>query len=346
MAVTIKDVAKAAGTSTATVSKVLSGSSTISQATSLRVRRVVKELQYQPNVRAQSFARQATHTVFFLMKPERDIAFVNPHVFEIMLGAQCALDQKGYNLCLKGVAEKEACSFVEQAVARKSADGIILHASVVTKKLAALVTKCGMPHILIGQPNFESQLCWIDTNNYLSGEIAARHLIDQGYRSIAFIGGKPDDMISWNRLRGVRTALEENHIPFPPNHVKQGDSTFSDGQRMTKLLLKGVNPPRAIICANNYIALGCMQALQEKNISVPGQMAVMTFDSFPFSTITEPMLTVVDINVFDMGKQAGQWILDKIRKPNLQVQAYTTLPELIVRASTATPASNIIHIQK
>ena len=89
-----------------------------------------------------------------------------------------------------------------------------------------------------------------------------------------------------------------------------------------------------------------MQALQEKNISVPGQMAVMTFDSFPFSTITEPMLTVVDINVFDMGKQAGQWILDKIRKPNLQVQAYTTLPELIVRASTATPASNIIHIQK
>lgn len=335
MGVTIRDVARAAGTSAATVSKVLNGSPTISQETSERVLRLVKEMRYQPNARAQQFARQRTRLVYFLAKLGRDTAFTNPHLYEILSGVQQAVDERGYTLCVKGLpGSTEACGFVERLAAQKAADGVIVHASVVSKRLAKVLPETKLAHLLIGQPNFETALSWVDTNNLLCGELAARHLLSLGMTDIAFIGGKPDDMISWHRLRGVRQAMEGQSRLLGPGRVRQADSTYQDGYRITRQLVRADAPPRAIICANNLIALGCVQALSDRKLRIPQDVAIVTFDTYPFSNITDPMLTVVDINMFDMGLQAGGWIIDKIRKPGQQIQAFTTLPELIVRGST------------
>lgn len=333
MAVTMWDVAKAAGTSVATVSKVLNGSHTISEETAQRVLRTVKAMGYEPNARAQHFAKRRTHTVYFLTRLMRDSAFTNPHMFEILSGAQAALDAKGYALCVKGIAPADACALVKSLDAQRAADGIMVHASVLSKRLAALLPKLDMAHLLIGQPNVEGSLCWIDTNNILAGEIAARHLLERGYAPIAFIGGKPDDMISWHRLRGVRQAIETQGVLLLPGHVRQADSTYQDGFRVTRQMLRQARP-RAIICANNLIALGCVEAIRALGLRIPDDIAVMTFDTYPYAHITDPKLTVVDVNMFDMGKQAGKWMLEAIRKPNLQVQAFTTLPELIVGGTT------------
>lgn len=335
MSVTIKDVACMAETSTATVSKVLNGSSVISADTKERVLRAVKELSYQPNARARSFACKNTQTLFFLARLNKDVAFENPHLFAILAGVEQALHEKGYKLCLQSVTEKDACESVASLIAQKAADGVIVHASVMSKKLAALLRKEAFAHIVIGQPNFESRLCWVDTNNVLSGELAAKHLLDLGKTEIGFIGGKPEDMISWHRLRGVRRALEERGIEPNSAYLKQGDSTIAEGYRLMRQLLKHQARPQAVVCANNMVALGCMQALHEKRVPVPDEMAVITFDDYPFSRITEPALSVVNIDVFNLGKQAGEWVLEKIRKPKLEIQAFTTLPELVVRGSTA-----------
>lgn len=337
MSVTIKDIARIAGTSTATVSKAMNGSSTISEATTKKILRIAKEMKYHPNARAQSFAKQKNQTIFFLAKLQKDTAFQTPHIYEILSGAQQALHEKGYRLCLQHVDEKHAGQEIAQLIEQKCADGVILHASIVTKKLAEQIGKQSFAHIVIGQPNFESGLCWLDTNNILSGELAVRHLTDIGKRTIGFIGGKPDDMISWHRLRGMRNALEECGIEPINAYIKQGDSTIQEGFRMTCQLLKNKQRPQAIICANNLVALGCIQALEEKKIKIPEEIALVTFDDYPFSRISEPALTVVNIDVFDLGRQAGRWIVEKIRKPNLQLQAYATLPELIVRESTIKP---------
>lgn len=334
MGVTIKDVAKAAGTSTATVSKVINGSHTISQPTIDRVNRIIKELNYHPNTRARNFARKSSKHILFLTRLERNVAFHNPHMFEIMSGVQQVLDAKGYALSLRGVDEKGAVESVTSALSEKSADGFVVHASVITRSLAKILITSNVPHIVIGLPNFESQLCWIDTNNHLSGEIATRHLIDQGFKRIAYVGGRPGDMISWHRQRGYETALEVAGLHMPLTFLKQGDSTFHDGLRMTKQLIKLKNPPTAILCANNYIALGCVEAIQNAGLHIPTDIAVMTFDDYPFSKTTSPMLSVVNIDVFDMGRQAGELVLNKIKKPHFQVQSYATLPELIVRDST------------
>ena len=103
---------------------------------------------------------------------------------------------------------------------------------------------------------------------------------------------------------------------------------------MTRQLLAMRPMPDAIICANNHIALGCMTAIQEAGLRVPTDMGVMTFDDYPFSQMTTPELTVVDIKVRDMGEQAGRLLVDNIRHPNIQVQTFTTNPVLIVRGST------------
>ena len=92
--------------------------------------------------------------------------------------------------------------------------------------------------------------------------------------------------------------------------------------------------PDSVICANNHIALGVIRSLTGHQIRIPKEIGVITFDDYPFSQITDPMLTVVNIDVYDLGVQAGKLIINKIKKPNLQVQSYSTLPSLIIREST------------
>lgn len=103
---------------------------------------------------------------------------------------------------------------------------------------------------------------------------------------------------------------------------------------MTKGLLSQKNQPEAIICANNYIALGCVDATRDLGLKIPQDIGVMAFDDYPFSQIIEPQLTVVDINVRDMGAQAAKFLVDIIRHPNMQIQTYITTSNVIARQST------------
>jgi DNA-binding LacI/PurR family transcriptional regulator len=335
MSVSIKDVAKKAGVSISTVSKVINKSPSISDKTVERVKEAMSELNYFPNLRARNFARQSTRNVAFITKLRKDAAFTNPHMFEIMCGAQKSLAAKDYGLSLINVEDgADVIGLLEQIINQQSADGMILHPCAVDKKISSVLTKSGFPHILIGRPEFETQLCWIDSNNYLAGEIAANHLLDIGRNKIAFIGGYEDDLISTHRLQGIQTALRDKNGVINPCHIKRGDSSKDAGHRLAMELFDSPNRPEAVICANNNITLGAVKALHGLSIKIPAEAAVITFDDYPYSKIMEPMITVVNIDVYDMGIQAGKLLLSKIRTPNLHVQSYTTLPNLIVREST------------
>ena len=334
MGVTIKDVAKAAGTSVSTVSKVINGHYSISGETAERVRRVMREMNYVPSASAQSFARGATKAVAVLANLAPDAAFQNPHMFEIIAGLEETLRARGYRLFLHGVDAANAYEAAEDMISRRSADAIAIHVSVMTHPLSALLTKLQFPHLVLGMPNFESQVCWIDNNNVYSGTVAASYLIAQGYRKIAFLGGQYYDLGSTHRLQGVKQGLESLGYQLDDQYIWLGESTRADGYRMTKKLLAEKTQPDAVICANNYIALGCLAAIQESGLSIPGDMGVMAFDSYPFSQFTEPQLTVVDIDVRDLGHRAGKHLLEIIRRPNMQVQTYVTTSNLLERGST------------
>lgn len=334
MGVTIQEVAKAAGTSVSTVSKVLNGHYSISQATADRVNAVIRELNYYPSTSAQNFAKGTTKCVAVLTDLSPNTAFGNPHMFEIISGLEETLCKKGYRLYLRGVEAENAYEVAEELIARKSVDALAIHISVMSHPLSALLTKLRFPHLVLGMPNFESQVCWIDNNNVYSGTMAADFLLSRGYRKIAFIGGQYYDLGSTLRLQGVKQGLAEGGYPLDDQFVWLGESTRADGYRMTGKLLDEKTLPDAILCANNYIAMGCVAAIQERGLVIPRDMGVMAFDDYPFSRFTEPQLTVVDIDVRNMGRQAAKFLLDIIKHPNTQVQTYVTTSNILQRQST------------
>lgn len=334
MGVTIQDVARAAGTSVSTVSKVINGHYSISEETAKRVRAVIKELNYYPSASAQNFAKGTTKVVTVLTDLSPNTAFQNPHMFEIIAGLEQALRTKGYRLQLRGVDAENAYEVAEELISRKGTDALAIHVSVMTHPLSALLTKLRFPHIVLGMPNFESQVCWIDNNNVYSGTIAASFLLSRGYRKIAFIGGLYYDLGSTLRLQGVRQGLRDGGYPLNDQFVWLGESTRADGYRMAGKLLDEKSLPDAILCANNYIAMGCAAAVQERGLVIPKDIGIMAFDDYPFSRFMEPQLTVVDIDVRNMGAQAARFLVDIIRRPNTQVQTYVTTSNIIERGST------------
>ncbi len=334
MSVTIKDVAKCAGTSVSTVSKVINGYYGISEATVERVHKAMKDLRYYPNASAQNFATRSTKTVAVLANLSADIAFKNPHMFEIISGLEESLSAKGYRMVLQSVEESNVYEKTEELISRKSVDALAIHVSVITHPLSSLLTRSQFPHIVLGCPSFESQVCWIDNNNVYSGTIAASYLLSMGYEKIAFIGGQYYDLGSTNRLQGVKQALNERNCKLEDGYIWLGESTRDDGYRMAKQMLEAQTKPDAIICANNTIAWGCLSALRDMGYSVPDDIGVLTFDDYPLSQFMEPPLTIVDINVRDLGVQAGKSLLRILRHQNTQIQTFVTISNLVERSST------------
>ncbi|MDY0276825.1 MAG: LacI family DNA-binding transcriptional regulator [Acholeplasma sp.] len=331
---TIKDVARIAQVSITTVSKVINNHPSISEKTANRVKEVIKEINYTPNLRARNFASKKTMRVAFVAHIKVNTAFINPHLFEIMIGCQKHLHNNNYQMEFIGLKSGDFDQEIKYLIDSKSVDGVIVHVSALTIETSRYLIKTNFPHVVIGEPNFSSSVCWIDNNNEFSGRLAAKHLIDIGVRKIAYLGGSKKDQISETRLLGIKIELMERKINIMDDHIINTNSTYEDSYNKTQEFINNIGIPEAIICANNTIVLGCMDALNNLEIAIPKEVAVVTFDDYPYAVITKPPTTSINIDVFDLGKQAAQFLLNKIRKPNYWFQTYVTSPLLVVRKTT------------
>ena len=334
MSVSIKDVAKKAGVSISTVSKALNDKSSVSSSTIERIKQTAEDMGYVPNSRARVFATKETKQIVFIADIPKDTAFYNPHVFEIIMGLQHSVSKSGYSLIVESVEKKEALDYIEKIYKKNMVDALVIHASIITKRLESLVVKSNLPHLIIGEPDYQSTLSWIDTDNALSGAVAIRHLLKNDYFPIAFVGGKADDMISAHRFEGAERELRQNNLSFEDQYILSTSSTIVSGMNAAKKILKMEKPPRSVLCANSVIAFGLMQELRNQNIRVPKDMAVMTFDRYPFSDFTEPRVTSVDMNMYEIGEEAGSILIKNLSHPNLRIQTFTSEPCVFEREST------------
>lgn len=335
MSVTIRDVAKAAGVSPSTVSKVLNHSPLISPETTAHVNAVMKELNYIPNMRARNFAKQKTKTVVFLTLSEPHMALMNPYIFEIFTGTEEIFHQEDYMLqFVNALSLEDAYQVIQKLIVTKNADGIILHGYAVSQEITNLLLTEQFPHILIGKPCFETTSSWIDINNIVAGEIAASFLYDCGIRRMAFIGGRKQDRISQMRLHGVRQFAVQRSIPIPKQYVFYGEPTSAEGYMLTTQLLSSSTIPDGIICENSITAVGVVKAIHEHGLSIPEDISFLCFDNYPFSFMIDPLPTVVDINVHSLGVEAAKSLLKIIKCPQLHIQSYITFPSVIQRDST------------
>lgn len=329
MPATIKDVAREAGVSIATVSKVLNGKPGISDVTVRRVQDIMRALDYAPNSRAASLARKSARCVAFLAELGGTMPYTNPHLFDIMCGVQQALNEKGFAVMLLDSLGSD----VERMMLSHSFDGIIVHGGALTKAVAALLAARKFPHIVIGHPD-DRHLNWVDTDHALGGHMACEHLIENGCRRIAFIGEKEADGISNQRFTGFRAALYDAGLECRQSRVLYTDGTLAAGKAAALSLLGCGERPDAVICSSNLLAYAFTLAAAQKRVNVPDGIQLITFDRYPYGGLIEPRPTFVQIDVRDMGRVAAKQLLQIIKRPELRVQAYTTLPDLIAGEST------------
>lgn len=329
MPVTIKDVAREAGVSISTVSRVINDMPGISEATTLRVKEIMRRLEYAPNSRAAGLARKSARCIAFLAKLEEFEPYTNPHLFDIMCGVQEALSKKGYSLMLLDATITD----VEQIMLSRAADGIIVHGGALTKPIHQLLVTRKFPHIVIGHPS-DTRINWVDTDNALGGRIAVEHLSGCGCRDVAFIGALETDDISNERLAGFCAAAEENGCEYRENWIKHTDGTLQSGRAAALELLTAPDRPDAVVCSSNLLAFAFAEAAHELGVSIPDGVQLITFDRYPYSPLIVPEPTLVQIDVRDMGRVAAKQLLQELKKPELRVQSFTTLPSLIAGKST------------
>lgn len=333
--ITIKDVAKAAGVSISTVSKVMNDAPTISLATKDRIRKIMEEMNYYPNVIARNFVQQSSKSIGVVLELKRNYAFLNSHIYEILGGIEEILSKNDYIVTLLNTASMgNNTEPYEKIIREKRVDGLIIHISNLNQSLCKKMEKLNFPYIVIGQPDSESNISWIDINNKAAGEIATKHLLSEGYERIAYIGGTATDNVSKNRQLGFTSILAKSNTKLYKEYIMEGDTSIEGSEEMMKDLLNLPVPPDCVICLNNFVAFGALKAINKRQLKIPQDIALISFDNYPLSMFTQPQLSVVDNNVFELGQYAAKALLDKIENPNLHIQSSMLSPNLIIRESS------------
>lgn len=336
MAATIHDIAREAGVSIATVSKVINNKAHVSPETRKKVLQVMEQLHYTPNASAANLARRTSKNVLYADRFYKGLPYENPHMFDIICGVSHELSRKGYRLSLLNLDScgKKPEAALEEAILSRVADGIIVSSAFVTARMERLLLKHDFPQICIGEPQFDTILSWIDANNTLSSNLAVEHLVSTGCRTLAFMGGREEDRIFMDRLRGFRTAMERRGLEAKEEYITYNPPDVEAIFQSAAALLELPVPPDGIICTNSLMAVGTMRAIQSGGLDIPGQVSMIAFDDHPYSLMVSPQPTIIDIDLFSLGVHAGNLLLKKIRDPAMLVQTYTALPRLLLRGTT------------
>lgn len=341
MAVTIKDVAKQANVAPSTVSRVIADSSRISEDTKQKVRNAMKQLGYHPNLNARSLASQSTQLIGLVMPSSSDVVFQNPFFPTVLQGISEGAHEKKYALHMTtGKSEKETLEGVVNMVQGKRVDGMILLNSKVEDNIITYLKERDFPFVLIGKPykNAE-QITHVDNDNFRAMKEATEYLLKHGHRKIAFIGGSLDLMVTVERFLGYERAMSNANITLRNEYVINEEFLIEGGQEAVRKLMSVTHPPTAIIVADDFMALGVLNTLDELGIRVPEDISIVSFNNVLLAEMAKPPLTSVDINIFELGYQASKNLIQMIENNSEPVKRIIIPHKLIERFSCSEPGN-------
>lgn len=335
MAATIHDVARLAGVAISTVSKVMSNSGRISELTRQRVHDAMQQLDYHPSRNARALARNCSETIGVLMPLQRNSAFSNPYLFEILCGIEryCA-SQHFSVLLLDADALQQDVKSVPRLMAERKVDGVILHADDKAPALLQQFADHGLPHLVIGRQTSRSTHSWVDIDNRHAGRLATEHLLQQGYRRLQFIGNNPDDTISTDRLAGFTQTLTELGLTAHAPALFATSGRYGEAAALWQQLRQQASQPDALLVAGNPLAAGLLNAAQADGRQIGPELGIVSFDNYPYAEQTHPPLSVVDIDLFALGEQAARELFLQLAKPSRLVQSQLLEMQLFCRPSS------------
>jgi len=325
--ITVHDVAKKAGVSTATVSRVINNNVTVNNNLKIRVQAAINELGYRPNRAAYHLRSGKVKRVGVLFADIR-----NPFFTSVLAGIENYLHLADYALILGNSNENHKIERMQlQAFLDEGVAGIILSSVANSSAQYQQVIEAGIPIMAIDRVPDNLKVDSISINNIKASKEATEHLINLGHKNIAFIGGP--EHISTARLRKLGYLEALKNIPNNKPIIELGDFTQAGGYHATINILSAYKNVSALLVANNLMTLGALEAIHEKKILIPDQIALVGFDDMPWATSLQPPLTVVAQPTYDMGKIAARLLLDRIHNPESPIQQVTLETQLIIRES-------------
>jgi LacI family transcriptional regulator len=332
--ITLLDIAKALSITTATVSRALNNHPAISDATKKRVNEVAKELGYEPNFLASGLRSGKTKTIGVI------VPRINRHFFaNVINGIEGVLNDAGYKLIICQSTEtlkKEKQSL--QTLLSGRVDGLIVSISLETKNAKHFDAFLGhkIPIVMFDRVLDDMKVSKVVNDDTAASAQVTRHLISQGFRKIMLLNSFTTTNVYRNRLHGYINALNEAGIEFNPELVKEIPVTMEDAYKSAASIFSGENIPDAVFATSDYIAMGVIKYLREKNIRIPQDVGIAGYANEPFTALIEPGLTTVEQYSIEMGKTAATLILDQLKNPiSISINKEISIrPELIIRGST------------
>jgi len=335
MAVTIRDIAHILGLSIGAVSRALDGYPDISEETRQRVIEAARKMGYVPNQAARHLRRKKADAVGYIL-PANSPRFADPFFSEFIagLGDETALHPYDLLISIAPPGEDAEKHIYQSWVQSRKVDGFILthlhlhdwrvkYLNQLRVPLTALentLDSCDFPRVEVNRKGGMSEL--------------VTHLIEHGFRRIAFVGGPNELKIQSDQFEGYQQGLENAEIPYDLNLVNNGDLTSSGGYLATKRMLSIPDPPDAIVCINDETAFGVLHAAHEMDLQIGRDLAVAGFDGVQASRYSEPPLTTLDIPVYDIARQLVKMLVSEIQGIEIPQRRVVYQPKLLIREST------------
>jgi LacI family transcriptional regulator, galactose operon repressor len=327
--ITIFDIAREAGVSYSTVSRVLNGYEYVKESTRQRVTEAADRLGYVANAQARSLAGGSSRIIGVLV-PGLD----NGYIGEIVRGIDNELARVNYDLMMYTTHRQRGKeSTYVSTITNGLTEGLLLIVPLIPTHYLDALQKRGFPYVLIDQMDSSGKSSILDSTNWQGAYDATRYLIELGHRRIGFITGLMGIHSAVDRLEGYKTALADHNVPLVDELIVEGDYWHPGGYAAAQRFLDLPQIPSAIFASNDLEAIGAMEAIRERGLQIPEDISIIGFDDIPQVSIVYPKLTTVRQPLEQMGRLAARLLLEQIENPDRPPRRITLATQLIIRDS-------------
>ncbi|NIK68537.1 catabolite control protein A [Paenibacillus sp. BK033] len=330
MTVTIYDVAREAGVSMATVSRVVNNNPNVKPATRKKVYEAIERLGYRPNAVARGLASKKTTTVGVVIP---DIS--NANFAEVARGIEDIANMYHYNIILCNADKKKDKEIrVINTLLEKQVDGLLFMGGAVTEEHMQAFKTANVPIVLCATTDENGQIPSVDINHEEAAYDAVRKLVQEGHKRIAMISGTLQDPANgYARFQGYKRALEDSGIPYDETLVRTGNYRYESGVEAMKYFIDLSVRPTAVFAATDEMAIGAIHCIQDSGLKVPDDVSVISVDNTRMASMVRPQLTAVAQPMYDIGAVSMR-LLTKLMKKEVVEHAKVILPhEIVVRQS-------------
>ncbi len=330
---TIEDIARLAGVSRSTVSRVINGQPSVRPSVRDRVQEVIGIHGYTPQAAARQLVTQRTRTIGLILPDNGYHLFGNPIFALIGQGVSQVCFQKDYvSMLFMGRQDIDEQTLFTLLRGRHF-DGVVLISSDCNDPCPPFLQRTGIPYVRVGHDPGQNDVKYVDVDNVEAAYTAVSHLIKLGHKRIAMIKGLAKDICTSARYEGYVKALTEAGIALDPALVGDGDWSTASGYELTQRFLQLASPPTALFSSNDMMVAGVIRAAQEHGLVVPNDLAIVGFDDLPQTTMIFPELTTIRQPCVELGIRATEMLIEQLKDGNNEPEHVILPTTLIIRQS-------------